>query len=158
MGEYLITEVIIKFNEIESNIKSIISNYLKSEKPYFVDNYLLNNLVIDFTKKYNILRFIAFENNFKINSEVHKAIKIISTIRNAVAHSDKLSNFSIIGAELDSDEFQFPIFGLDPDIITIDNDQLIEEKLKDKVIIFRKYYEIVKLGLIEFENQLSLSN
>jgi len=155
MGEDLIAHIIIKFNDVEAKLKNIISNYINSDKEYFVNDCLLNNLVINFHTKFTLLRIIAKEKNIVITKDFRNAVHNISTIRNAVAHSDQLNNISIIGGEMDSDGIPIPIYGLDPDIITIQNDEIIKEKLFDKENSFNKYYEIVISELENIEKQIN---
>jgi hypothetical protein len=154
LGEDLIAYVIIRFNTVETKLKGIIANYINSDKEYFVSDCLLNNLVINFHTKFTLLRIIAKENKIDITKDFRNAIHNISSIRNAVAHSDQLDNLSIISGEIDSDGISIPIYGLDPDIITIQNDEIITEKLVDKKDSFNKYYNIVISELENIESKL----
>lgn len=154
MGEDLIAHIIIRFNKIESQIKDIIATYINSEQEDFVNNFLLNNLVINFSNKYKLLRAIAKKNNIEIDKKFNNGIHILSSIRNAVAHSDQLSNISIIDAEMESDGLQIPIYGLDPDIIMLQNDEIVKERLLDKEKIFNKYYELIIIELEKIEKQI----
>ena len=93
----IVADIILKFNEVEYLIKTIISIYISSDKKEFIDNVLLNNLILSFSSKNNILKYII-ENNNKLTDNSKKlkdSIKNLMGFRNIVAHSDNLIDYNV---------------------------------------------------------------
>lgn len=92
----IISEIITKFNQIENSIKIIIASYIASEKTEFINEILLNNLILNFSSKYKILQYIIAKEEIKVSKNFNNSIKILMTNRNIIAHSDNLFDYEII--------------------------------------------------------------
>jgi hypothetical protein len=152
-----IADIIIAFNDIERELKIIITDYISGENVWFVENCLLNNLIINFNSKCALIRIIAKEENFNLK-KFNKSVKKISVIRNAVAHSDKLNNLDIIDADSDDGELFFPVYGIKPKIEIINDSDVQESFLNDKIEHFYKHIEICSKELSELKQKIHESN
>ncbi|CAM3640467.1 hypothetical protein FLGE108171_07615 [Flavobacterium gelidilacus] len=92
----IISDIIIKFNTVEKLIKEIISKYISSEKTTFINDILLNNLILNFSSKFKILSYIIEIEKINIDKNLNNSIKNIMTFRNIIAHSDNLIDYEII--------------------------------------------------------------
>ncbi len=97
----IISDIIIKFNEVENSFKDIITEFIGSERSEFVKDILLNNLVLNFSSKFKILQYIIENQNIKVHADFNKSIKVLMSKRNIIAHSDNLIDFNVIPAEPD---------------------------------------------------------
>jgi hypothetical protein len=154
MEHNLISQILADFNTIEGRLKTVIRIYVDPKEDDFFEDYIMNNLIVNFASKYKLLRAILKRTDKPISKDFDKSIKIIMTIRNSVAHSEFLNNETIVDAEIDSDGFQFPIYGHKSKIITLENDEMIENDIIDKYKVFQKYFETACNELDKIETQL----
>lgn len=63
-----VADIIIKLNLLEFCIKKILSTYIYSSKNDFVENILLNNMMIPLATKIKILKHIYSENTKKLSA------------------------------------------------------------------------------------------
>jgi hypothetical protein len=154
MEHNLISQILADFNSIEGRLKKAIRIYVDPKEDVFFEDYIMNNLVVNFALKYKLLRAILKRADDPISKDFDKSIKIIMAIRNSVAHSEFLNNETVIDAEIDSDGFQFPIYGHKSRIITFENDEMIETDITDKYKTFQKYFEIASSELDKIESNL----
>ena len=83
-----ISDVIQKFNKIESLTKTLIVNYIKPDdsKKSFVELFLLHNTIMSFGAKLKIIKQINADLNWFTGDDFEKFHQLIN-IRNAFAHS-----------------------------------------------------------------------
>jgi hypothetical protein len=144
-----LADVIINLNLCEKGIKNIIANFITSHKGYFVQEILLNNHIINFSSKVKVLYCIIAEEKITVDKDFKKAINIIMTKRNTLAHSDSVLDDRTLG-DIDVDwnpdgVMTFPIWvEADPVTLIFNNDGTTNYEEIEKIIDdFDKYYKIV---------------
>jgi hypothetical protein len=95
----IISDIITKFNHIEKSVKEIIANYIDSDKNEFINEILLSSLILNFTTKNKILKYIVATEEIKVSSDFKKGMLLLMTSRNIIAHSDNLLEYDIIRFE-----------------------------------------------------------
>jgi hypothetical protein len=95
----IISDIITKFNQIENLIKKTITSYIASDKTEFINDILLNNLILNFSSKYKILQYIITIEKIEVNKKFNNSIKILMSNRNIIAHSDNLLDYEITPIE-----------------------------------------------------------
>ena len=159
-----IADIIINLNVIESKISDIISKYVRSERDEFVREVLLNSLIINFTSKVNVLRYILKAEEIDTPKDLFKAIQILATKRNIIAHSESLlkleQDVADIDYEWDNGEMSlYPIYELGEPNIPIINDGNVNYEAISKIASdFSKYFDIASGGLQEIEDKLFKDN
>lgn len=158
-----IADVIIKLNVLEFRIKKILSRYINSSKNDFIENILLNNMMIPLATKIKLLKHIYLDNSKKsISKELITAFNIVLNKRNIIAHSESLLDFWQDLEDVDfehhkdAESTMYGIFGdlEEPFIPSLENDKIDYVNFSKIVNDFNKYYEICEVGLEEIENQL----
>ena len=155
-------DVLINLNLIESKISDIIANYIKSDKEDLIRKVLLSSLIVNFNSKLNVLKYIVKTEKVEVPTEFYKAIAIIVTKRNVLAHSDSLLKIEadIIDVDFDYEHdgtYMYPIYGPSEPNLPIINDGTINYENISKIIKdFEKYFEIAKAGLEIIEVKLFL--
>ena len=140
-------DLIIKLNKVEKKVKKIITEYINTEKSYFVQYILLNNLIISFSGKVKALEYIIREEEIETHKDFMRSFKILMTKRNMIAHSDTLlDDFIISGFDADWNQdgiMDTPIFeDAEPVVTTINNGDLTFEEVEKAMVDFEKYYLI----------------
>ena len=155
----IISDIIIKFNEVENSIKEIIMEFIDSKRNDFIKNILLNNLILNFSSKFKILQYIIESQKIKVDKNFNKSIKILMAKRNIIAHSDSLIDYDIIptGPNLFSQfVLKIPSYMLSwqrvesKEQITLNNGKIENTEIEKIYSDFLKYYEkaITELNLI----------
>lgn len=161
-----VADVIINYNLLELEIKEIIGLYINSDKTEFIFKVLLNNLVVSFSAKVNLLKYIIKKENIVVDSKFQNSLKVIMTKRNILAHSDEIlklePNIVDIDVDWNHDEcFIYPIYkGASESFIhTLDDGQINYQFISKIVEDFIKYYSLAKEELIKVRNHIcKLSN
>jgi hypothetical protein len=91
----IISDIIIKFNQVENMVKEIITEFIDSEKSEFINSILLNNLILNFSSKFKVLQFIIADNKIETDKNFNKSIKILMANRNIIAHSDNILDYDV---------------------------------------------------------------
>lgn len=155
-----VAEVLINLNLIESKISDIIARYINSEKDDFIRKVLLSSLIVNFSSKLNVLKYILRSEKIDPPKDFFKAIAIIMTKRNVLAHSDSLLNIEADVVDVDFDwnhdgTYMYPIYGPEEPCLPVINDGTINYENISKIIDdFSKYFEIAKSGLESIEEQI----
>ena len=158
-----IADVIIRLNLLEFRIKKILSRYINSPKNDFIEEILLNNMMIPLATKIKLLTHIYSENSKKnISKELNNAFHIVLNKRNGIAHSESLLDFwqDLEGVDFeyrkDAEPTMYGIFGdlQEPFIPLLENGKINHINFSKIVDDFNKYYEICEDGLEEIEDQL----
>ncbi len=92
----IISDIIIKFNEVENFLKEIITEFINSERNEFIKNILLNNLILNFSSKFKILQYIIESQKIKVDKGFYNSMKVLMSKRNIIAHSDSLIDYNVI--------------------------------------------------------------
>lgn len=152
----IISNIIIKFNEVENSIKEIITVFIDSERNEFIKNILLNNLILNFSSKFRILQYIIESQEIKVDKNFNKSIKILMSKRNIVAHSDSLIDYNVIptGPDLFAQYvMKIPSYMLSwqrvesKEQITLNNGKIENSDIEKIYSDFLKYYEKSKSEL-----------
>lgn len=158
-----IADVIIKLNLLEFRIKKILSRYIDSSKNDFIEEILLNNMMIPLSTKIKLLKYIYLENSKNnISKELIDAFHIVLNKRNGIAHSESLLDFwqDLVDVDFehhkDAESTMYGIFGdlEEPLIPLLENGKINYVNFSKIVKDFNKYHEICEDGLEEIENQL----
>ena len=155
-----VAEVLINLNLLESQISDIIARYINSEKDDFVRKVLLSSLIVNFSSKLNVLKYILRSEKIDPPKDFFKAIAIIMTKRNVLAHSDSLLNIEADVVDVDFDwnhdgTYMYPIYGPEEPSLPVINDGAINYENISKIIDdFSKYFEIAKKGLESIEESI----
>lgn len=152
-----IADVILKLNECERCVKVCINYYLGTKNESFVMDILLNNHIIPFGNKLKLLFYILNEQKIE-HKELKKALNIILTKRNAIAHSDNpLSDIMLVkDGENDDGTPYFKVEDAENEILMYDNGTFNNEKLEKVLMDFDKYYKIAQNGLISVSLKIKL--
>lgn len=146
----IISNIIIKFNEVENSIKEIITVFIDSERNEFIKNILLNNLILNFSSKFRILQYIIESQEIKVDKNFNKSIKILMSKRNIIAHSDSLIDYNVIptGPDLFAQYvMKIPSYMLSwqrvesKEQITLNNGKIENSDIEKIHSDFLKYYE-----------------
>jgi len=147
----IISDIITKFNQIENLVKKIISSYIASNKTEFINEVLLNNLILNFSSKYKILQYIIAIEKINVDKDFYNSIKVLMTNRNIIAHSDNLLDYEIIPIKenfFTTQVLKFPRYlsalqKVEPKNQTTINNGKIQSIEIDKIHSdFNKYFEI----------------
>lgn len=156
-----VADVIINLNLVEFEIKEIIGKYIDSEKKEFIENILLNNLILSFSIKVNILKYIIKKENIEVGKDFQNSLKVIMNKRNILAHSDSILNIEpdVIDIDVDwnHDEcFLVPIYGgaIEPHLCTIEDGKINYQNITKIAEDFLKHYEIAKHGLLIIRSRI----
>ncbi|MCG8805866.1 hypothetical protein G1K75_09370 [Tenacibaculum finnmarkense] len=99
ISKNLIINIIRKFNLVESEIKYIISCYIDSKEVEFLENVLLNNMIINFSTKKKLLTYIIRDKNILSDSRVKKlnqSLNVMMNKRNLMVHSDTVFGMNTV--------------------------------------------------------------
>ncbi len=155
-----VAEVLINLNLIEAKISDIITTYINSEREDFIRKVLLSSLIVNFSSKLNVLKYILRSEKVEPPKDFFKAVAIIMTKRNVLAHSDSLLNIEADVVDVDFDwnhdgTYMYPIYGPEEPNLPIINDGVINFENISKIIDdFTKYFEIAEKALDSIENSL----
>ena len=155
-----VAEVLINLNLIEAKISDIIAKYINSERDDFIRKVLLSSLIVNFSSKLNVLKYILRSEKIEPPQDFFKAIAIIMTKRNVLAHSDSLLNIEADVVDVDFDwnhdgTYMYPIYGPEEPSLQVINDGIINYENISKIIDdFSKYFEIANTGLDTIEAAL----
>ncbi|MGV3527840.1 MAG: hypothetical protein ACO1OO_03015 [Flavisolibacter sp.] len=155
-----VADVIINLNLIEAKLSDIIGKYINSPKSDFVREVLLSSLIVNFSSKLNILRYILKSEKIEPPQDFFKSVTLIMTKRNVVAHSESLLKIEAEVIDVDVDwnhdgSYLYPIYRpSEPNLPVINDGQINFENISMIIKDFTKYFEIAQGGLIEIEKQL----
>ena len=165
-----VAEIIIKVNLFEQKVKEIVSLYINAEKVDFVNDFVLNNLILNANSKIKLLKsllIIEVLNPDKNYKDFFSAIKNLLQFRNAIAHSDQLielePEFNIEFNYEHEIRDSIPFIEYTGDYwlptISIFNDGKVDEKeFKNILENFNKNYEKVMAEIEEIKNKLFSKN
>lgn len=155
-----VADIILKLNYIESKMSNLITEYVNSDKRYFINHVLLNSLVVNFSSKYKVITYIIEEEKLDVPKDFNKAIKILMSKRNQVAHSDSISEPDIdVEVDVDGDR-EGPHFSLYnvfdyPTVSFFENGKVNYTSIKKIYDDFIKYFTIAEEQLNNIEKQIT---
>ena len=159
-----VAEVLINLNLIETKISDILAKYINSEKDDFIRHVFLSSLIVNFSSKLKVLKYVLKSEKIKQPKDFFKAITIIMTKRNVLAHSDSLLNIEANVVDVDFDwehdgTYMYPIYGpSEPNLPIINDGNINYENISKIIEDFSKYFEIAKAGLETISKDLFPTN
>jgi hypothetical protein len=147
-------------------MKEIISAYVNSSRPFFTDEILLNNLVINLGSKLKLIEFIIKEEEIEVDKEFTRWIRIALGKRNVLAYSDSvLDNFQIVDVDVEYEPdapdgmVLYPIYeDTEPVAATVQNGEYKYDNVDKICGDFEKYYTKVEEELSKIATQVRSLN
>ena len=147
----IISDIVIKFNQVENTVKEIITKFINSEKTEFINNILLNNLILNFSSKFKVLQYIIADKGIETDKNFNKSIRILMANRNIIAHSDNMLEYDVIPIKEDFffhqvmkiPRYMSPIQKVESKSqLTINNGQIQTLEIEKVYSDFIKYFDI----------------